>query len=72
MNKESSIWQVASIKTLLRGDQVKYFDIEGMRAVADNRSIAEQIKSDKVESAATGGVKNWRIWKSWKIGEFQN
>ena len=43
------------MKTLLRDHQLKY--IEGMRVVINNRCIAEQIKSDKVESVVMGGSK---------------
>ena len=57
LNKESTIWKDASIKTLLRGGKLKYIDVEGMRVVTNNRCVAEQIKSDKVENVATGEVK---------------
>ena len=51
-NKKSAIWKDASMKTLLRDDQLKYIDVEGMRVVTNNRCVAEQIKSDKVENGA--------------------
>ena len=44
------------MNTLLRGDQLKYIDVEGMRVVTNNRSVIEQIKSDNVEKVALGGV----------------
>ena len=59
LNKESAMWKEASMKTLLRGDQMKYTDVEGMRLVTNNRYVAGQINSDKVENVATSG-KNWR------------
>ena len=34
---------------------LKYIDVEGMRVVTNNRCVAEQIKSDKVENVVTGG-----------------
>ena len=43
--------------TLLRDDQVKYIDVEGMRAFTNNRCVAEQMKGGKVENVAMGGVK---------------
>ena len=46
-----------SEKTLLRGDQQKYLDFEGMRVVTNSRCVAEQIKSDEVENIVTGGSK---------------
>ena len=55
LNKESAIWRNASMKTLLRNDQLRYIDVEGMRVVTNNRCIAEQIKSDMVESVVMGG-----------------
>ena len=61
LNKESAIWRNASMKTLLRGDQLKYIDVEGMRVVTNNRCIADQIQSDKVESV---------VMES-KIGDFE-
>ena len=57
LNKESAMWKEAIMKTLLRGDQMKYTDVEGMRLVTNNRYVAGQINSDKVENVAT---KNWR------------
>ena len=44
--------------------QLKYIDVEGMRVITNNRCVPEQIKSDKLENVASGGLKNWRIWKS--------
>ena len=58
LNKESAIWKDASMKTLLRGYQLKVIDVEGMKVVTNNRCVAEQIKSDRVESVATGGIKS--------------
>ena len=55
LNKKSAIWKDA--KTLLRDDQLKYIDVESMRAVTNNRCEAEQTRSDKVENVATGGIK---------------
>ena len=60
------MWKDASIKTLFRGDQLKYIDVEGKRAVTNNRCVAEQIKSDKAENDATGGVK---IGECGKVGK---
>ena len=59
LNKESATWKDASMKTLTRDDQLKYIDVEGMRVVIDNRCIAKQTKSDKVENVATGGSKKY-------------
>ena len=56
LTNESAIWKDASMKTLLWGNQLKYIDNEGMRVVTNNRCVAEQIKGDKVENVATGGV----------------
>ena len=33
------------MKTLLRKEQMKYIDVEGMRVVTNDKHIAEQIKS---------------------------
>ena len=49
------------MKMRLRGGRLKHIDVEGTRAVTNNKSSAEQIQSDKVENVATGGV---------QIGEF--
>ena len=48
-NKESTIWRKASVKTF-REKQLKYTDVEEMRVVANDRHIAEHIKSDLVLS----------------------
>ena len=39
---------------------MKYIDVGGMRVATNNRCVAAQIKSDKVENVATNG----------KMGEF--
>ena len=44
-------------------------DVEGMRVVTNYRCIGEQIKSDKVENVAPGGVK---IAKFGKFGNSEN
>ena len=61
LNKESAIWKDTSVKALLKHVQLKYTDVERMSVVTSNRCVTEQIKSDKVENVAKGGVKiaNW-------------
>ena len=63
LNKESESGKDASMKTLLRGDQLKYIDVEGRNESGLRQQMRgeEQIKSDEVENVATGEV---------KIGEF--
>ena len=60
-NRESAIWRSASVNTVLRENQLKYVDVEGMRVVTNNRCIAEQIKNDEVENVVMDGS---------QIGEF--
>ena len=43
---------------------MKYIDVERIRVVTDYRCVAEQIKSDKVENVATGGVKIANLGKN--------
>ena len=45
-NRESAIWRNASVKIVLRENQPKYVDIEGMRVITNNKCTAEQIKND--------------------------
>ena len=56
-NRESAIWRNASVKTVLRENQPKYVDVEGMRVIANNKCIAEQIKNDKAENVVTENQK---------------
>ena len=63
LSKESAIWKDASMETLLRGDQLKDTDVEGMRVVINNRCAAEQIKNDKVEHVVTGEIKTGEFCK---------
>ena len=69
VNEEFAIWKDASTQTLLRGDPLKHIDVEGMRVVTNNRCVAERIKSDKVESVATGRQKNGKFGN---VGRRQN
>ena len=45
LNKESGIWKDSRLKALLRHDQLKYIDVEGMRVVTNNRCVTERIRS---------------------------
>ena len=42
---------------MLRGDQLRYIDIDGMRVVPNDRCAVENIKGDKFVNVATGGAK---------------
>ena len=44
------------MKAWSRRVQLTYINVEGMRVVMNNRCVAEQIHSDKVEDVATVGV----------------
>ena len=78
LGRKSTTWRRAIVKTLLRKRQMKYIDVEEMR-VANDKHIAEQIKSDstllarecllirKVESTVMDGVTGWT--KSWNFLE---
>ena len=39
-NRESEIWRNANVKNVLRENQLKYVDAEGMRVVTNNSFIA--------------------------------
>ena len=67
-NRESAIWRKASLKTVLRENQLKYVDAEEMRVITNNRCIAEQIKHDKAENVVMDGSK---VGKFGKVGEEQ-
>ena len=45
------------MKTVLRGNQLKYVDVEEMRVITSNRCVADKIKNDKAENVETGGIK---------------
>ena len=74
-NNESTVWRKTSVKTLIREKQLKYTDVEEMRAVTNDRHIVEQIKSvstlpvqgnllrSKVENVVMGGS---------EVGKFGN
>ena len=51
LSRKSTIWRRAIVKTLLRKGQMKYVDVEEMRAATNDTHIAEQIKSDSTLSA---------------------
>ena len=48
LNKESAIWKDSRFKTLLRGVQLNYIDVEGVRLVTHDRCIAGDTTSDDV------------------------
>ena len=45
MNRESAIWREASLKTVLRENQLKCVDVEETRVITNNRCTAEQIQA---------------------------
>ena len=57
MSRESAIWQKASLKSVIRENQLKYVGAEEMRVITNNRCVAEQIKLYKEESTAMVGSK---------------
>ena len=64
LSKRSTIWKTTSMRTLIREEQLRYIDVEEMRVVTNDKHIAEQIKTDKVESAVMNGSKSWKFWKN--------
>ena len=54
-NQRSTIWKKTSVKTLLREKQLKHIDLEEMRVVTNDKHVAEQIKTDRVENVVMNG-----------------
>ena len=52
MSRNSTLWRRVSLKSVMREDQLKYVDAEGMRVITNSQHVAEQIKIDKSESVA--------------------
>ena len=48
-SRNSAIWRKASLKSVMRENQLEYIDAEGMRVIANSRCVAEQVKIDKGE-----------------------
>ena len=57
LSKRSTIWRKTSMRTLIREEQLRYIDVEEMRVVTNDKHIAEQIKTDKMESVVMNGSK---------------
>ena len=56
-NRELAIWRRASLKTVLRENQLKYVDVEEMKVITNNRCIAEQVKHNKAGDVVMDGPK---------------
>ena len=69
LSKRSTIWRKTSMRTLIREEQLRYIDVEEMRVVTNDKHIAEQIKTDKMESVVMNGSK---VGKFGKIDGKQN
>ena len=69
LSKRSTIWKKTSMRTLIREEQLRYIDVEEMRVVTNDKHIAEQIKTDKMESVVMNGSK---VGKFGKIDGKQN
>ena len=61
MSRNSAIWRTASLKSVMRENQLRYIDAEGMRVITNSKYVAEQIKIDKGENV---------VLDEPKIGEF--
>ena len=61
MSRNSAIWRRANLKSVMRENQLKYVDVEGMRVITNSKYVAEQIKIDKEENV---------VMDEPKIGEF--
>ena len=63
LSKRSTIWRKTSMRTLIREEQLRYIDVEEMRVVTNDKHIAEQIKTDKMESVVMNGSKVGKFGK---------
>ena len=61
MSRNSAIWRKASLKSVMRENQLKYIDAEGMRVITNSMYVAEQSKIEKGENV---------VMDEPKIGEF--
>ena len=61
LSKRSTIWRKTSMRTLIREEHLRYIDVEEMRVVTNDKHIAEQIKTDKMESVVMNGSKVGRF-----------
>ena len=50
MSKNSVIWRRANLKYVMRENQLKDINAEGMRVITNSKCVAEQIKIDKGEN----------------------
>ena len=50
MSRNSAIWRRANLKSVMRENQLKYVDVEGMRVITNSQHVAEQTKTDKSEN----------------------
>ena len=53
MSRNSTIWRRDSLISVMRENQLKYVDTEGMRIITNSKHVAEQIKIDKSENKVT-------------------
>ena len=51
------------MRTLIRKEQLRYIDVEEMRVVTNDKHIAEQIKTDKLERVVMSGSKVGKLGK---------
>ena len=69
MSRNSAIWRRASLKSVMRENQLKYVDVEGMRVITNSKHVAEQIKINKGENIVMDEIK---IGKFGRIERQQN
>ena len=56
-SRNSAILRRTNLKSVMRENQLKYVDAEGMRVITNSKHLAEQIKIDKGRSIAMDGSK---------------
>ena len=69
LSKRSTIWRKTSMRALIREEQLRCIDVEEMRVFTNDKHIAEQIKTDEMESVVMNGSK---VGKCRKIDGKQN
>ena len=69
MSKHSTIWRRTKLKSVLKGDHLRFVDASGMRVITNSTHVAEQIKNDRDKCIVMDDLK---IAEPRKIGGKQN
>ena len=72
ISRNSAICRNASLKSVMKENQLKYIDAEGMRVITNSKYVAEQIQIERQQKLKDIVMDRVKFGKVGKLGTLQN